>query len=63
MSGGMTAAHVGHNTTSNNAQVLRWGMAGADLENEVQRLLFKAAIRLSSATRAKKKKGRTLPGS
>ena len=37
VSGGITAAHVGHNTTSNNAQVLRWGMTGADLENEVQR--------------------------
>ena len=61
VSGGMTAAHVGHNTTSNNAQVLRWGMTGADLENEVQRLLFQSGHSAILCDESKKKKGRTLP--
>lgn len=61
VSGGITAAHVGHNTTSNNAQVLRWGMTGADLENEVQRLLFQSGHSAILCDESKKKKGRTLP--
>lgn len=61
VSGGMTAAHVGHNTTSNNAQVLRWGMTGAALENEVQRLLFQSGHSAILCDESKKKKGRTLP--
>lgn len=61
VSGGMTAAHVGHNTTSNNAEILRWGMTGADLENEVQRLLFQSGHAAILCDESKKKKGQTLP--
>lgn len=62
VSGGMQATHIGHNTKSNNSEVLKWGMTGADLENELQRLLFRAGHTVVLCDESKKKKkGNNLP--
>ena len=61
VSGGLSATHVGHNTTSNNSEVLRWGMTGADLENEVQRLLFQSGHIAVLCDESKRKAKQTLP--
>lgn len=61
VSGGLSATHVGHNTTSNNSEVLRWGMTGADLENEVQRLLFQSGHIAVLCDESKRKAKQALP--
>lgn len=59
--GGLSAMHVGHNTKSNNAQTVAWGMTGADLENELQRLLFQNGHIAVLCDESKRKGKQTLP--
>ena len=59
-SGGMKATHIGHNSKSNDAQILRWNMTGADLEKEVQRLLFESGHSVVLCDESKKKGGNVL---
>lgn len=61
VSGGVTATHLGHNTTSNNSEILRWGMTGSDLEQEVQRLLFQSGHIAVLCDESKRKDKQTLP--
>ncbi len=60
VSGGMQATHIGHNTKSNNSEVLKWGMTGADLEYELQRLLYRAGHTVLLCDESKKKNGNVL---
>lgn len=60
VSGGLTATHVGHNTRSNNQEAVGWGMTGAQLENELQSLLFRHGHITVLCDEQKKKDGQTL---
>lgn len=59
--GGLSATHIGHNTISNNSEIVRWGMTGADLENELINLLFQNGHMAILCDESKKKGGNTLP--
>lgn len=61
VSGGLTATHVGHNTRSNNQEAVGWGMTGADLEMEVQRLLFQSGHIAVLCDESKRKAKQPLP--
>ena len=61
LTGGVCAIHIGHNTISNNSEVVRWGMTGADLENELIKLLFQNGHMAILCDESKKKGGNTLP--
>lgn len=59
--GGLSAMHVGHNTKCNNAEIVGWGMTGADLEKELQRLLFQNGHIAILCDESKRKGKQTLP--
>lgn len=61
LTGGLSATHIGHNTISNNSEVVRWGMTGADLEKELINLLFQNGHMAILCDESKKKGGNTLP--
>lgn len=61
VSGGLSATHVGHNTKSNNSEIVGWEMTGADLENELLRLLYQSGHVAILCDESKKKVGNTLP--
>ena len=61
LTGGLCATHVGHNTKSNNSEMVGWGMTGADLENELLRILFQSGHMAILCDESKKKGKDTLP--
>lgn len=60
VSGGLTATHVGHNTHSDFQETVGWGMTGAQLESELQSLLFRHGHITVLCDEQKKKDGKTL---
>ena len=60
VTGGLSATHIGHNSKSTNQEVVGWGMTGAQLEAELQNLLFKNGHITVLCDEQKKKDGKTL---
>ena len=60
VTGGLSATHIGHNSKSTNQELVGWGMTGAQLEAELQNLLFKNGHITVLCDEQKKKDGKTL---
>ncbi len=58
-SGGMQATHIGHNSQSKGEPV-GWGMTGGQLEDELQKLLYRCGHSVILCDEQKKKGGKTL---